>query len=137
MAVSTTSYVDRFNREIQGVFRDALKATLRHPSLAAFFARTVTAQRRAARVRLKWEAQGVHVPPLLIASITGKCNLKCKGCYAQGLRRASVAELTMARWHGIFAEARELGVSLIMVAGGEPLMRPEILEVWFPGRYWP
>ena len=124
-----SGYIDLFNREIRDAFQDALKATLRHPSLALFFTRTAVAQRRSAARRLKWEKQGVHVPPLLIASITGKCNLKCRGCYARGARWAGVKELTTARWQEIFREAQELGISLIMLAGGEPLTRPEILDV--------
>ena len=34
-----------------------------------------------------------------------------------------------ARWAEVLAEARELGVSIVMVAGGEPLTRPDLLEV--------
>jgi MoaA/NifB/PqqE/SkfB family radical SAM enzyme len=124
-----SAYIDVFNREIRDAFQDALKSVLRHPSLALFFARTATAQRRAAVRRLAWEKRGVHVPPLLIASITGRCNLKCRGCYARGSRWAGVKELPAARWAEIFREAQELGISLIMLAGGEPLTRPEILDV--------
>jgi MoaA/NifB/PqqE/SkfB family radical SAM enzyme len=124
-----SGYIDVFNREIRDVFRDALKASFRHPARALFFARTAVAQRRAARRRLAWEQQGIHVPPLLIASITGKCNLKCKGCYAQSQRWAGVTELPLSRWQEIVREADDLGISLIMLAGGEPLTRPEILDV--------
>jgi MoaA/NifB/PqqE/SkfB family radical SAM enzyme len=134
-----SSYVALFDAQIRDVFKDALKTTLRNPSLAPFFARTLTGQRRAARVRRQWEEKGVHVPPLLIASITGRCNLKCKGCYAQSQRWAAVKELTMERWHEIIAEARDLGISIVMIAGGEPLTRPEILDVTrdFPGVIFP
>ena len=88
------AYIDLFNREIRDAFQDALKASLRNPALALFFARTATAQRRSAARRLKWEKQGIHIPPLLIASITGRCNLNCKGCYARAARWAGVKELT-------------------------------------------
>ena len=136
---SPTAYIDIFNREIRDAFRDALKESLKSPALALFFTRTALVQRRAARKRLTRERQGIHVPPLLIASITGKCNLNCKGCYAQSQRWANVKELPIARWQEIIREARELGVSLVMIAGGEPLTRPEILNVTrrFPGIVFP
>jgi MoaA/NifB/PqqE/SkfB family radical SAM enzyme len=124
-----TGYIDRFNREIRDAFRDALKESARSPALALFFARTALAQRRAAQKRLSREKQGVHIPPLLIASITGRCNLNCKGCYAQSRRWANVKELPISRWQEIIREAHELGISLVMIAGGEPLIRPEILDV--------
>jgi MoaA/NifB/PqqE/SkfB family radical SAM enzyme len=124
-----TDYIDRFNREIRDAFRDALKESLKSPALALFFARTALVQRRAARKRLTREREGIHVPPLLIASITGKCNLNCKGCYAQSQRWANVKELPIFRWQEIIREAHELGMSLVMIAGGEPLTRPEILDV--------
>jgi MoaA/NifB/PqqE/SkfB family radical SAM enzyme len=122
-------YIDRFNREIRDAFRDALRESLKSPALALFFARTALTQRRAAQKRLTREEQGIHVPPLLIASITGKCNLNCKGCYARSQRWASVEELPIPRWQEIIREAGELGISLVMIAGGEPLLRPEILDV--------
>jgi MoaA/NifB/PqqE/SkfB family radical SAM enzyme len=123
------NYIALFDEQIRDVFRDALKTVLRRPAMAGFFARTVTAQRRAARRRKTWLAKGLQVPPLLIASITGKCNLHCPGCYARRPDWAAGPELTIDRWRAIFTEADQLGISLIMVAGGEPLTRPEILSV--------
>ncbi|MEO0109001.1 MAG: radical SAM protein [candidate division WOR-3 bacterium] len=127
--MNSTHYVDLFDAQIREVFRAALKASLHNPVQALFFGRTVTAQRQAARRRQTWEAKGLHVPPLLIASITGKCNLRCKGCYAHGQRWASRTEMSIERWQELIAEAQELGISLVMIAGGEPLTRPEILDV--------
>jgi MoaA/NifB/PqqE/SkfB family radical SAM enzyme len=48
-------------------------------------------------------------------------------------------ELTDEQWADLFAQAQELGVSVIMLAGGEPLMRPGILDVTrkFPGIIFP
>lgn len=134
-----TGYIDRFNREIRDAFRDALKESLKSPALALFFARTTLTQRRAAQKRLTWGKQGIHVPPLLIASITGKCNLNCEGCYARSRRWAKVKELPIPRWQEIIREAGELGFSLVMIAGGEPLTRPEILDVTrrFPSIVFP
>ena len=31
-------------------------------------------------------------------------------------------------WRKVFSEARDLGISIILLAGGEPLVRKEVLE---------
>lgn len=94
-----------------------------------FFLKMVLYQRKAIKLRAYWEKKGVHVPPLMIASITKRCNLKCKGCYMQVSTIRGSAEIKKERWSGIFKEARNLGISFIILAGGEPLVRPELLEM--------
>jgi len=76
----------------------------------------------------------VAVPPFLIASIATTCNLQCKGCYARkngiagNLGLEGKPSLTREQWGTIFKEAAELGVSFCLLAGGEPLMRRDLLE---------
>jgi MoaA/NifB/PqqE/SkfB family radical SAM enzyme len=108
--------------------RDALSLVLRSPSLLVTMLRFARGQRRGARVRASWEARGTHVPPLMIASITETCNLRCKGCYAMAHRHDAEHELTTARWSGLFREASGLGISFVLVAGGEPFARWEVIE---------
>jgi MoaA/NifB/PqqE/SkfB family radical SAM enzyme len=108
--------------------RDAVRVALRAPSLLATMLRFARGQRNAARVRASWEARGTHVPPLMIASITETCNLRCRGCYAMVHRGAPDRELSDARWRGLFLEASRLGISFVLVAGGEPFSRPEVIE---------
>jgi MoaA/NifB/PqqE/SkfB family radical SAM enzyme len=110
-------------------FKDALRSALSDPSQAVFFLKTLNWQRHAARIRQKWEKQGVHVPPILVFSVTSKCNLHCKGCYHQTLRPTAEADLSDERLNRAIAEARELGVSFIVLGGGEPLMRQGILNI--------
>jgi MoaA/NifB/PqqE/SkfB family radical SAM enzyme len=107
---------------------DALRLALRAPSLLAMMLRFARGQRSAARVRASWEARGTHVPPLMIASITETCNLRCRGCYAMVHRGAAGRELPDARWRGLFLEASRLGISFVLLAGGEPFARPEVIE---------
>ncbi len=86
---------------------------------------------RAAARRRALARQGELAPAFLIASITESCNLACDGCYsrAQGTRPEGPrsSPLTASRWGELFAEARRLGVSFILLAGGEPLTRPDVL----------
>lgn len=123
------SYIDLLNESLRIFFKDALRVTLKDPRQAFFFFRTIRWQTKAARVRSSWKRQGIHVPPIMIFSITNRCNLRCKGCYAQALRPSSQTEMSEDKIRSIFAEAKELGISFAVLAGGEPLVRPEILDI--------
>jgi MoaA/NifB/PqqE/SkfB family radical SAM enzyme len=117
------------NRSLRVFLKDVLRAVFRHPSQASFFLRTLNWQREASKTRAKFEREGVHIPPILVFSVTSKCNLHCKGCYHQTLRASDKAEITDERLERVIAEARELGISFIVLGGGEPLMRSRILDV--------
>lgn len=132
-------YVALFNRNIRLFFRDALRLGLKDPRLVLFLYRTMKRQKRAEGHRLSWEKRGLHVPPFMIASITKRCNLKCKGCYAHAQRRSNEPEMSAEKLRSVIAEAQELGISIILFAGGEPLIRPEILKITsdFPGIIFP
>lgn len=99
----------------------------------AFLLKLLSSTRAAAKKREKQERGGVHIPPFLIASIAAGCNLRCTGCYAWangGCGGEDAAEeLGLPDWRRIFGEAYELGVSFILLAGGEPLMRRDIIEL--------
>ena len=120
------------NRSLNVFFKDALRVALTNPSQAYHFLRTAGWQKTAARTRSKWERKGLHVPPMLIFSITNRCNLHCKGCYNWALRPQLGMELDGAKLQSVIGEAKELGISFVMIAGGEPLVRPEILR-HYPG----
>jgi MoaA/NifB/PqqE/SkfB family radical SAM enzyme len=105
-----------------------LRIALRSPGFLSFSIRTITNQNRAIRRRKELSAQGVEVPPLLIASLTHKCNLNCAGCYAVALDRPRTPEMTAEQFRQALSEARHLGISNVLFAGGEPFMRPDIVK---------
>ncbi len=117
------------NRGLKIFFRDALRIALRNPLQALSFFRTLRWLKQSARLRSQWMEQGVHVPPIIIFSITNECNLKCQGCYAQSFHQMTNRELSDSQMRGIVEQAEELGVSFFVIAGGEPFMRPEILRI--------
>jgi MoaA/NifB/PqqE/SkfB family radical SAM enzyme len=117
------------NRLIRGIFNDALAVSLRDPAVAAFFVRTIRSQKKAARTRQKHEAMGLHVPPVMILSVTNKCNLRCEGCYSRLVPREPKPELDEARLRGVLRQASELGVSIVLAVGGEPLTRPDLFNI--------
>lgn len=81
--------------------------------------------------RQNYEENGHHIPPFLIASIASKCNLRCAGCYARAGGMCSEnqgdKELSAQEWKKVLTEASELGVSFVLLAGGEPLLRRDIV----------
>ena len=129
VAKKDNNYILLFNESIRGLFKDALRISLNNPGMVLFLKRTIKWQAQAARVRAAWEEEGVHVPAFMIASITNRCNLRCAGCYARAHHRPLEAEMEGAKLRSVIAETDELGISIILLAGGEPLARPEILDI--------
>ena len=117
---------------VERIVADAIKATLKNPRESAFMLRFAAASRAASKRRAEAEKNGEHVPPFLIASITSACNLHCAGCYSRCNDATTDDEperqLTGDQWLRIFEEAEELGVSFILLAGGEPLLRRDVIE---------
>jgi len=117
---------------VEQVVKDALKATVRDPRESAFLVKFAAACAVAAGRREKNEKTGLHVPSYLIASITSSCNLHCEGCYSRANDAttdcAPSMQLTDEEWLRIFREAEELGVSFILLAGGEPMLRWDVIE---------
>lgn len=117
---------------VEGVIKEAIKATLKNPRESAFMLKFASASRSASKKRRKAEDNGEHIPPFLIASITSKCNLHCAGCYSRCNHATTdaepVSQLTSDEWLHIFDEADELGISFILLAGGEPMLRRDIIE---------
>ena len=117
---------------VEGIVSEAIKATLKNPKESAFMLKFAAASRTASKKRRKAEAKGDHIPPFLIASITSKCNLHCAGCYSRCNHATTdsepVRQLTAEEWQNVFDEAEEIGISFIMLAGGEPMLRRGVIE---------
>jgi MoaA/NifB/PqqE/SkfB family radical SAM enzyme len=122
-------FTNLLNGALTVLFKDVAKIAVSNPSQSIFFLRTLRWQRKAKKTREKWESQGIHVPPILVISVTSQCNLHCEGCYHQALRNQTDQEMSDERLWKLVQEAKELGVSFIVLAGGEPLMRPNILKL--------
>ncbi|MBQ9360680.1 MAG: radical SAM protein [Lachnospiraceae bacterium] len=117
---------------VERVVRDAVKATLKNPRESAYMAKFALASRKASEKRRRAEDAGEHIPPFLIASITSKCNLHCAGCYSRcnhaTVDAEPVRQLDCDDWKRVFDEAGDLGVSFILLAGGEPMLRRDVVE---------
>ena len=117
---------------VERVVGDIVRATFRNPRESAYMARFALASRAASKRRRKAENAGEHIPAFLIASITSQCNLHCAGCYSRcnhaTVDGEPVRQLTAEEWLRIFEEADELGISFILLAGGEPMIRRDVIE---------
>lgn len=119
---------------VETVLKGILKASFHCPQESLFMLHYIKNSRFAKQRRKELEEEGLHVPPFLMASITDQCNLHCKGCYArakQGCHDLSPKEnlmMTREQWGSVFRQASRLGISFILLAGGEPFVRMEILK---------
>ena len=118
---------------VKNLVKNILRATLKDPKESAFMLKYSHSAAEAAKKRAEFEKSGEHIPPFLIASITSSCNLHCAGCYARHNHAccdsSPVEQLSDMEWLKIFHEAKELGISFILLAGGEPMMRRDVISV--------
>jgi MoaA/NifB/PqqE/SkfB family radical SAM enzyme len=119
----------RLDRGIARFFYDVVRVALTRPQWLVTALRLFFRQRQCAKTRERWLAQGVHVPPFIILSVTGSCNLRCAGCYARARSASQDADLSTGRIVGLLSEAQDLGVSTVLIAGGEPLTRPDLFDL--------
>ncbi|MEM1486136.1 radical SAM protein [Oscillospiraceae bacterium PP1C4] len=117
------------NNSINTFLKDALKVIYRNPAMTKHVLQAIRFQKKAAQKRAEYEKHGLQVPPYMIISITNRCNLHCKGCYSKAQHRPVEKEMSHDKLRSVIREARDLGVSFIFLAGGEPLMRPDILDI--------
>ena len=128
----TLNIAEYLSRSVKRIAASALRTSLQNPKESAYILRFSNAAHRAEKTRMQHEKAGRHIPAFLISSITAECNLECKGCYAranQSCRDPLVQEIIPAeKWNDIFFQARKLGVSFVLLAGGEPLIRKDVIE---------
>ena len=71
--MSTAGGAALLNRGLRIFFFQFVRVSLRQPSRAFIFGRTVLWQGRTARRRAKLAREGLTVPPIIIFSITNGC----------------------------------------------------------------
>ncbi|WP_243678922.1 radical SAM protein [Vulcanisaeta distributa] len=67
--------------------------------------------------------------PLIFWNITYRCNLKCIHCYINAIQGLSRDELTTEEALRVVDDAHELRTPLLIISGGEPLIREDITDV--------
>ncbi|MBO3804302.1 MAG: GTP 3',8-cyclase MoaA [Candidatus Brockarchaeota archaeon] len=74
------------------------------------------------------DAYGREVSSLRI-SVTQECNLSCFFCHREGECSAPSERMSVGEILKLVEVGRMLGVEKVKVTGGEPLLRPDIVEV--------
>jgi MoaA/NifB/PqqE/SkfB family radical SAM enzyme len=129
---SVKNILENLDPKLSQVF---FRWALRHPRYIRTFARLGRKYKKYRRLRLVAKSEGLQVPPVLILSITKLCNLACPGCYAAAVgtiskgRDTNNPQLNFDEWHKIIGEAQDLGVQMFIIAGGEPFLFPDLLEI--------
>ncbi len=68
--------------------------------------------------------------PVVVFNCTQRCNLSCMHCYASCQHQQSNPnELTTSEAKALIDDLAQFGVPVILFSGGEPIMRPDLIEL--------
>ncbi|MCU7813136.1 MAG: heme d1 biosynthesis radical SAM protein NirJ [Candidatus Thiodiazotropha sp. (ex Notomyrtea botanica)] len=67
--------------------------------------------------------------PVVIWNLVRRCNLTCRHCYATSADKDFPGELNTQQVYGVMDDLKSFGVPVLILSGGEPLMRPDIFEI--------
>jgi len=81
-----------------------------------------------APIRAARYATNLGGPFLGAMSPLQECNLRCEGCYAGG--RDQEGQLSHEDCDRLMREGKEIGIHLWTIIGGEPFLRPDLLDLY-------
>ncbi len=67
--------------------------------------------------------------PVVIWNLIRRCNLNCIHCYSLSADTDFPGELTTEEVFAVMEDLRAFGVPVLILSGGEPLLRPDIFEI--------
>jgi len=67
--------------------------------------------------------------PVVIWNLIRRCNLTCKHCYATAADKDFPGELDTQQVFDVMDNLKAFGVPVLILSGGEPLMRPDIFDI--------
>ncbi len=67
--------------------------------------------------------------PVVVWNVTKRCNLRCVHCYASADPSPHPDELTTEEGMALLEDLAQFGCPVVLFSGGEPLMRPDILDL--------
>ena len=70
-----------------------------------------------------------YVPLVVSWNLTRKCNLKCPHCYINATTQELKGELTTEESKNLIDQICEVSRPLLILSGGEPLLRPDVYEI--------
>lgn len=69
------------------------------------------------------------VPLVMSWNVTRECNMKCSHCYINATEKKLANELTTQEAKKLMDQICEVSKPLLILSGGEPLLRPDIYEL--------
>ena len=84
------------------------------------------------------QALGANPPPMRLGKPSGpvviwnlirRCNLTCKHCYSISADVDFPGELDTQQVFAVMDDLKQYGVPVLILSGGEPLLRPDIFEI--------
>jgi len=67
--------------------------------------------------------------PVVIWNLIRRCNLNCRHCYSISSDTDFDGELTLPEVETVMKDLRDFGVPVLILSGGEPLLRPDIFDI--------
>jgi heme d1 biosynthesis radical SAM protein NirJ len=67
--------------------------------------------------------------PVVIWNLVRRCNLTCKHCYSISADVDFPGELNTEQVYGVMDDLKQYGVPVLILSGGEPLLRPDIYDI--------
>ena len=67
--------------------------------------------------------------PVVIWNLIRRCNLTCKHCYSISADTDFPGELSTAEIYKVMDDLKGFHVPVLILSGGEPLMRPDIFDI--------
>ena len=125
---SEKEYLDQLQDNVLQLFYDAVDANLLNFKYCSFFIKAMNSQQKAAEIRQYRIDKGLPAPPIMICSVTGRCNLNCTGCYVMSQKNDRKSEMSPENFDKLFTEAHKIGTRIVLLTGGEPLLRQDILK---------
>ncbi len=132
---SSGPYSHLLAENITTSIRQVIRIVQADPILLLTATRLLTAQKKAARRRELLTIEGVQVPAVVMLSLTHRCNLSCQGCYMRSLHPVIAPEMNSDQLKSLVSQSVDLGVSFLVIAGGEPLVRKD--EILMLARSFP
>lgn len=78
---------------------------------------------------IKAKAAGHALPATANLAITTACQARCVHCSADPLKDAARAELTTEELKSVVGQAVDLGATLVIFTGGDPLLRRDLFQL--------
>ena len=75
------------------------------------------------------KTQERYIPLVMSYNVTRECNMKCSHCYINATDQKLQDELTTQEAKNLIDQIYQVSSPLLILSGGEPLLRPDIFEL--------